>query len=148
MTNMLLLATLNFLGKWFCVVGHMPWEISRYTWFGIEGGANITAQAVSTNAKRSPLTQGGLEIETKVTVIWENKKNLKIFAEKVDSVQFTLGEPTRTILKFFCMKSSERRTMYVCLYLQMKNQKIKLNFVLLYFVLEKIFFRTLKFEII
>ena len=28
------------------------------------------------------LTQGGLEIEIKVTVIWENKKNLKIFAEK------------------------------------------------------------------
>ena len=76
-----------------CVVGHMPREISRYTWFAIEGGANITAQVVSTNAKRSPLTQGGLEIEIKVTVIWEHKKNLKIFAEKVNSVQFTLGEP-------------------------------------------------------
>ena len=66
---MLLLATLNFLGKWFCVVGHMPREISRYTWFVIEGGAHITTQVVSTNAKRSPLTQGGLEIEIKVTVI-------------------------------------------------------------------------------
>ena len=76
-----------------CVVGHMPREISRYTWFAIEGGANIMAQVVSTNTKRSPLTQGGLEIEIKVTVLWENKKNLKIFAEKVDSVQFTLGEP-------------------------------------------------------
>ena len=50
-------------------------------------------QVVSTNTKRSPLTQGGLEIEMKVTVIWENKKNLKIFAENVDSLQFTLGEP-------------------------------------------------------
>ena len=48
-----------------CVVGHMPREISRYTWFAIEGGANITAQVVSTNAKRFPLTQGGLEIENK-----------------------------------------------------------------------------------
>ena len=76
-----------------CVVGPIPREISRFTWFAIEGGANITAQVVSTNTKRSPLTQGGLEIEIKVTVIWENKKNLKIFAEKVDSVQFTLGEP-------------------------------------------------------
>ena len=55
--------------------------------------ANITAQVVSANTKRSPLTQGGLEIEIKVTVIWENKKNLKIFAEKVDSVQFMLDEP-------------------------------------------------------
>ena len=73
-----------------CFVGHMPREISHYTWLAIEGGANITAQVVSTNAKRSPLTQGGLEIVIKVTVIWENKKNLKIFAV---SVQFTLREP-------------------------------------------------------
>ena len=59
----------------------------------VEGGANITAQFVSTNTERSPLTQGGLEIEIKASVIWENKKNLKILAEKVVSVQFTLGEP-------------------------------------------------------
>ena len=59
----------------------------------VEGGANITAQFVSTNTERSPLTQGGLEIEIKASVIWENKKNLKIFAEKVVSVQFALGEP-------------------------------------------------------
>ena len=52
----------------------MPPEIDRYTWFAIEGGANIMAQAVSTNAKRSPLTQGGLEIEIKVTVIWGKKR--------------------------------------------------------------------------
>ena len=39
-----------------CVVGHMPREISRYTWFAIKGGANIMAQVVSTNAKRFPLT--------------------------------------------------------------------------------------------
>ena len=79
----------------------MPREISRYTWFAIEGGANITAQVVSANAKRSPLTQGGLEIEIKVTVIWENKKNLKIFAEKVDLVQFTLGKSCQDDTKKF-----------------------------------------------
>ena len=76
---MLLLARLNIRGKWFfCVVGHMPREIGCYTWFVIEGGANITAQVVLTITKRSPLTQGVLEIEIKVTVIWENKKNRKI----------------------------------------------------------------------
>ena len=84
-----------------CVVGHMPQEISRYTWFEIEGGADITAQVVLTNAKRSLLTQGRLEIEIKVTVIWENKKNLKIFAEKVDLVQFTFGEPYQDNTKNF-----------------------------------------------
>ena len=84
-----------------CVVGHMPWEISRYTWFAIEGGANITAQVVLTNTKRFPLTQGGLEIEIKVTVVWQNKKNLKLFAEKVDSVQSRQVNRIRTILKKF-----------------------------------------------
>ena len=62
------------------------------------------AQVVSTNTKRSRLTQGGLEIETKVTLIWENKKNLKIFAEKVDSVQFTLGELYQDNTKKFLHK--------------------------------------------
>ena len=79
----------------------MPREISHYTWLAIEGGANITAQVVSTNAKRSPLTQGGLEIVIKVTVIWENKKNLKIFA---DSVQFMLGEPYQDDTKIFLLE--------------------------------------------
>ena len=70
-------------------------------WFAIEEGANITAQVVSTNTKRSPLTQGRLEIEIKVAVIWDNKKNLNIFAEKVDSVQFTLGETCQDDTKNF-----------------------------------------------
>lgn len=42
------------------------------------------------------------------------------------------------------MKSSERKTMYVFLYLWTRNQKIKLNFVLLYCVLENNFFKTLR----
>ena len=128
-----------------CVVGHMPWEISRCTWFAVEGGANITTQVVLTNAKRSPLTQAGLEIEIKVPVIWENKNDLRIFTEKVDSVQFTIDEPYQDNTKQFCMKSSKRRAIYVCLYLWTKNQTIKLNFVLLYCVLEKKN-KTLEFE--
>ena len=37
-----------------CVAGHVPQEISRYTWFATEGGANIRAQVVLTNTKRFP----------------------------------------------------------------------------------------------
>ena len=107
-------------------------------WFAIEGGANITAQVVSTNTKRSPLTQGRLEIEIKVAVIWDNKKNLNIFAEKVDSVQFTLGETCQDdTKKFFHEIKRKENDVCVCLYFRTKNQKIKLNFVLLYCVLEK-----------
>ena len=65
----------------FCVVGPIPREISRFTWFAIEGGANITAQVVSTNNKSSPLQQGGLEIEIKVNVIY-TKKNLNYSLKK------------------------------------------------------------------
>ena len=130
-----------------CVVGHMPGEISHYTWFAIEGGENIRAQVVSTNTKRSPLTQGGLEIEIKVTVVWENKKS-KTICRKSRFGAITSGEPYQGDTKKLCIKSSKRRTMYVYLYLRRKNQKIKLNFVLLYCVLEGIFFKTLKFEII
>ena len=84
-----------------CVVGHFPREINCYAWFAIEGGSNITAQVVLTNSKRSPLTQGGLEIEIKVTIIWKIKKSLKIFAEKVDLVHVTLGEPCQDDTKKF-----------------------------------------------
>ena len=91
----------------------MSREISRYTWFAIDGGANIRAHVVSTNTKRSPLTQGGLEIEIKVTVIRENKKNLKIFAEKVDSVQFNLGKPYQDDTKIF-LHEIKRKENDVC----------------------------------
>ena len=75
----------------FCVVGRMPREISRDTWFVISG----------------------LEIEIEVAVIWENKKNLKIFTEKVDSVQFTLGEPYQDNTKK-CLHEIKRKENDVC----------------------------------
>lgn len=87
-----------------CVVGHIPREISRYIWFALIGGATITARVVSTAVKHSPLLQGGLEIEIKVLVVWENNdENLKILEDKAKSVNFPLGEPyqddTKNILK-------------------------------------------------
>ena len=47
-TNLLLLATLNFLGKWICVLLVICLGKS---WFAIEEAANIMAQVVSTNTK-------------------------------------------------------------------------------------------------
>ena len=48
------------------IVGHLPMEISRITKFLI--GANVSAKLRSTNYRRSPLVQGGLEISCIVTV--------------------------------------------------------------------------------
>ena len=50
------------------IVGHLPMEISRVTKFLIDRGAKVSAKLTSTNYRRSPLVQGGLEIPCLVTV--------------------------------------------------------------------------------
>ena len=49
-------------------VGHLPMEISRITKFLIDRGADVTAKLSSTNYRRSPLVQGGIEIPCIITV--------------------------------------------------------------------------------
>ena len=50
------------------IVGHLPREISRPTKYLIDRGAKVTAKLSSTNYRKSPLFQGGLEIPCIVTV--------------------------------------------------------------------------------
>ena len=50
------------------VVGHLPREISRPTKILLDRGAKITATLSSTKFRRSPLFQGGLEIQCNVKV--------------------------------------------------------------------------------
>ena len=50
------------------IVGHLPMEISRVTKFLLGRGPVIIAPLNTTNYRRSPLVQGGLEIASKVTV--------------------------------------------------------------------------------
>ena len=50
------------------VVGHLPKEVSRYTYYIILHGAKVTAMVIDTHHRRSPLMQGGLEIPIQVTV--------------------------------------------------------------------------------
>lgn len=50
------------------VVGHLPLEVSRISKFLLDRGAEITAQLITTNYRRSPLVQGGLEIPCIVVV--------------------------------------------------------------------------------
>ena len=74
------------------IVGHMPRELSRFIWYAIERGARITATLVSTQAKDSPLVQGGLEIPVIVKVEWENEINLQRLKKKVASLSYSLEE--------------------------------------------------------
>ena len=57
-----------------------------------ERGARITATLVSTQAKDSPLVQGGLEIPVIVKVEWENEINLQRLKKKVASLSYSLEE--------------------------------------------------------
>ena len=50
------------------VVRHLPLEISRFTYFILDCGANIACKVVETTLHRSLLVQGGLEIHIKVIV--------------------------------------------------------------------------------
>ena len=74
------------------IVGHIPRELSRFIWYTIERGARITATLVSTQAKDSPLVQGGLEILVIVKVEWENEINLQRLKKKVASLSYSLEE--------------------------------------------------------
>ena len=46
-------------------VGHLPQEISHITQYLLERGTEIEVQLISTQYRRSPITQGGLEIPCK-----------------------------------------------------------------------------------
>ena len=74
------------------IIGHMPRELSPFIWYAIERGARITATLVSTQAKNSPLVQGGLEIPVIIKVEWENEIKLQRLKKKVANLSYSLEE--------------------------------------------------------
>ena len=44
------------------VVGHIPWEISRFVWYFIRYGGKVCLQVHSECPRLSPIPSGGLEI--------------------------------------------------------------------------------------
>ncbi len=50
------------------VVGHLPREISRLTYFIILHGARVLVKVLDAHHRKSPLIQGGIEIPVEVTV--------------------------------------------------------------------------------
>ena len=70
------------------VVGHLPREISRFTWFIIDHGATVSAKVVDIQQRRSPLVQGGLEIPIEVCVVMplsdENNKALDTYKTLIE----------------------------------------------------------------
>ena len=50
------------------IAGHLPKEISRITKYFLERGASMYCTLSSEHYRRSPLVQGGLEIECQVAI--------------------------------------------------------------------------------
>ena len=71
-------------------VGHVPRELSRYTWYAIQEGAKFEATVHDTKARPSPLVQGGLEIQIKVKVVWPQAEELSVYRAKVEEVKYPM----------------------------------------------------------
>ena len=90
------------------VVGHLSREISRATKFLLDRGAQISAILTSTDYRRSPLVQGGLEIACKVIVkLHGTVQNNLLMDRYVEIVEVNYIEPKHeVILGSFIKKSS------------------------------------------
>ena len=100
------------------VVGHLPKEISRFTWFIINRGAAVSVKVVDINYRRSPLVQGGLEIPIEVCVVMPlsdaNKRALDKYRTLVtenyeEPVNGNFSDATATVLAHL-YASSESET--------------------------------------
>ena len=74
------------------IVGHIPRELSRYTWYAIQEEVKFEAVVHEAKPKLSPLVQGGLEIPMKVTVTWAKVKKLSILVAKVEEIEYPITE--------------------------------------------------------
>ena len=87
-------------------VGHLPMEISRITKFLIDRGADATAKLTSTNNRRSPLVQGGIEIPCLITVTMSGTILNQLLMERFKQYKkSTLNRKTKRYLaRFFILK--------------------------------------------
>ena len=90
------------------VIGHLPREISRFTYYIIIHGGRVSCKVIDAHYRRSPLVQGGLEIPIRVTVDMDiaesNSRALKKYEELVsehckEPVNWTFDDVTASVLE-------------------------------------------------
>ena len=80
-------------------VGHLPREISRASKFLLDRGADMTAKLTSTDYRRSPLVQGGIEIPCKVIVkMRATRKNIEILEKYLEIIRAVYEEPELPVI--------------------------------------------------
>ena len=83
-------------------VGHFPLEISRYIFYALVHGCKFIFYVSSIRHVRSLITKGGLEIESSVTVKWDDEDKfqiLKQFIEDNYSFARSLDDHSMSLLK-------------------------------------------------
>ena len=100
------------------IVGHLPKEVSRITYFILIRGATVSCRVLDVHHRRSPLIQGGLEIPIEISVEMQltNENSVVIrkyealvreqYKEPIDGV---FEDATDVILKEL-MSSDEEQT--------------------------------------
>ena len=68
------------------IVGHLPKEIARFTYYIMLHGARLSAKVLDTQHRRSPLVQGGLEIPVEVTIAMECSDKNQLYINKYESL--------------------------------------------------------------
>ena len=95
------------------IVGHLPMEIARVTKFLLDRGTVIIATLNTTNYRRSPLVQGGLEIACKVTVRMPRTiKNHMLMGRYLELVRTLYEEPKDEIILGSFLPDSCVHSMY------------------------------------
>ena len=80
-------------------VGHLPKEIYLVTKFLMDRGAKVQAQLVTTNYRKSPLVQGGLEIACEVSVkMPPTVKNHMLIDKYLELVETLYSEPKEEVI--------------------------------------------------
>ena len=68
------------------IIGHLPKEIARFTYYIMLRGARLSAKVVDTQHRRSPLVQGGLEIPIEVKVTLDCTDKSQLYIKKYESL--------------------------------------------------------------
>ena len=106
------------------VVGHLPREISRATKFLLDRGAQISAMLTSTDYRRSPLVQGGLEIACKFPGTVQNHLLMDGYVKivKVNYIEPKHEVILGSFLKKLSKRTNKKREIHRTLTIQRKNR--------------------------
>ena len=102
----------DFIVKWkekiesLTLVGHLPRERSWFCKYFFEYNGELDATVHSAKLRRSPLSQGGLEIPIKL-LVWKGKASLGIFRKMKGFVLDNYLEPEKMPLDVKTEKEEE-----------------------------------------